>query len=661
MGLINTALDQRANTLKNPDPWLLDAFVGQPVHAGVAVNQESALTLSAFYGAVRIVAEDTASLPLKVFERLDPRGRQEAREHPAFELLHTAPNPEQTAMEFRELMQAYVLMRGNAFAEIVRDDRGQPLALWPILPTRVRIERQADGRLVYDVSNPQGDSVRLDESLVWHWKGLSANGLTGLSIIDVARQTLGLGLATEQYAATWFGSGGQPPGILKHPGRLDDPGRKNLRESWRSTYTGLTNAHRMAILEEGMEYEQIGVNPEASQLLASRKFSVAEVARWFRLPLHKLAEMDRATFNNISAENLSYVQNTLRAWLVRIEQSAAAKLLSQTDRNRGLFVLHNLDALLRGDIATRFESYVKGRTWGWYSADDVRELEDLNPLPDKVGEVYLAPLNMVPAESFTGGRSPFDPAPSSSSRSRLSELRAATAAGNRRATARTFEPVLREAAERFVRAEHREVIKLVELELRGLESFEEALGKLYRGELRGHGDRIMGPALSADGETVARVAAGEIGSDLEQAGELGDFLATLAATFAFRYTESSRAQLLDVARGNQVDPAGAVRARADEWLEGRAQKVGRREAVGVSGAVARETWRRLGVERTRWVADNENCPICDRLNGQVRIVTELYAEAGAELDLGAGKIHRVRRATAHPPIHSGCDCTLVAA
>ncbi len=394
-GLI-TSLLQKRTTYRDPDPWLWEALGARKTKSGLRINEKTALEISAVWDCVRVVSEDLASLPLIVYKRMDPRGKERLASHPLYKLLHDAPNPWMTSMVFRETLQQHLLLWGNAYAEIVVDGNNRAKQLWPLRPDRVTPKLNAGGELVYEVRNDAGEAVALRAWEVLHIPGLGFDGLVGYSPIRMARESMGLAKAEEEFGSAFFGNGAWFGGFLEHPGKLGPEAHERLKKSVKEQHQGVDRAWELGILEEGMKYHDMGVPPKDAQFLDGRKFQVEEICRWFRVPPHKVGHLERSTFNNIEQENIHYVIGTLRPWAVRWEQEIKRKLMTApTDAE--IFAEHLVDGLLRGDFKTRMEGYVRGRQWGWLSADDVRELENMNPLPDGQGESYLVPLNMIDA------------------------------------------------------------------------------------------------------------------------------------------------------------------------------------------------------------------------------------------------------------------------
>ena len=381
-----------STSLANPDAWLYEALGAGPSSAGIVVSQETAVRVTAVMACVRVIAESVASLPLHVYRRLE-RGKERATGHPAYALLHSQPNPAMTSYVWREVLQAHLLLWGNAYAEIERNRAGRPIALWPITPRRVEpLWDDAARRKVYRIALPQGGSATVPDEDMIHVPGLGFDGFKGVSPLTWLRNAVGLAIATEEHGARLFKQGTLVGGVLMHPGQLSEQAQKNLRSSLERAYSGLGNAHRLMILEEGMKWQSLGMTSEDAQFLETRKFQVTEIARAFRVPPHLIGDLEKATYSNIEQQSLEFVQHTLRPWLVRWEQELTRKLLGD-----GYFAEFAVEGLLRGDIKSRYEAYAVGRQWGWLSANDVRELENLSAIED--GDEYLVPLNMGPAQT----------------------------------------------------------------------------------------------------------------------------------------------------------------------------------------------------------------------------------------------------------------------
>ena len=363
--------------------------------SGKPVNERTAMQTTAVYACVRILAEAVASLPLHVYEYRDDGGKKLVHDHPLYYLLHDEPNPEMTSFVFRETLMSHLLIWGNAYAQIIRDGAGRVLGLYPLLPDKMEVQRDDKGNIYYVYSrnsdeNPtfkEYGNIKLKAEDVLHIPGLGFDGLIGYSPIAMAKNAVGMTLACEEYGASFFANGANPGGVLEHPGVLKDPSK--VRESWNSVYRGVSNAHKIAVLEEGMKYQQIGIPPEEAQFLETRKFQINEIARLYRIPPHMVGDLDKSSFSNIEQQSLEFVKYTLDPWVIRWEQSLQRSLLLPGEKGK-YFIKLNVDGLLRGDYQSRMNGYAVGRQNGWFSANDIREMENMNPIPDEEGgNLYL--------------------------------------------------------------------------------------------------------------------------------------------------------------------------------------------------------------------------------------------------------------------------------
>ena len=375
--------------------------------SGKAVNERSAMQMTAVYACVRILSEAIASLPLHVYrynDAGDPSragSKEKALAHPLYGILHDEPNPEMSAFSFRETLMTHLLLWGNGYAQVIRNGRGEIVALYPLMPDRMTVDRDAQGNIFYEYARADGDArtmggksaVRLAPSDVLHIPGLGFDGLVGYSPIAMAKNAIGMGLACDEYGASFYQNGAQPGGVLEHPGVVKDP--KRVRDSWNAIYQGSANAHRIAVLEEGMAYKPISISPEQAQFLETRKFQIDEIARIFRVPPHMVGDLEKSSFSNIEQQSLEFVKYTLAPWITRWEQAIYRALLSQAEKER-FFVRFNVEGLLRGDYQSRMTGYSIARQNGWMSANDIRELENLDRIPaEDGGDLYLINGNML--------------------------------------------------------------------------------------------------------------------------------------------------------------------------------------------------------------------------------------------------------------------------
>ena len=371
--------------------------------SGKAVTERSAMQMTAVYACVRILSEAIAGLPLHLYRYKEGGGKEKAIDHPLYRLLHDEPNPEMTSFVFRETLMTHLLLWGNAYAQIIRNGKGEVIALYPLMPNKMEVDRDENGRLYYSYTRSsdeaptmEGSTVTLRPEDVLHIPGLGFDGLVGYSPIAMAKNAIGMAIACEEYGAKFFANGAAPSGVLEHPGTIKDPAR--VRESWNSTFGGSANSGKVAVLEEGMKYTPISISPEQAQFLETRKFQINEIARIFRVPPHMVGDLEKSSFSNIEQQSLEFVKYTLDPWVIRWEQSLARSLFSATDK-KNLFFKFNVEGLLRGDYQSRMAGYATARQNGWMSANDIRELENLDRIPaEEGGDLYLINGNMLPLD-----------------------------------------------------------------------------------------------------------------------------------------------------------------------------------------------------------------------------------------------------------------------
>ena len=375
-------------------------FMGSSA-AGKSVNERSAMQMTAVYACVRILSESIAGLPLHMYQYEEDGSKKKAVEHPLYHLLHDEPNPEMTSFIFRETLMSHLLLWGNAYAQIIRNGKGDIIALYPLMPNRMKVERDTKGQLYYeyqtmkeDAPTMKGAVYQLDPSEVLHVPGLGFDGLVGYSPIAMAKNAIGLAIAAEEYGSKFYANGAAPSGVLEHPNVLKDPAK--VRDSWNAAFGGSSNAHRVAVLEEGMKYTPISISPNEAQFLETRKFQINEIARIFRVPPHMVGDLEKSSFSNIEQQSLEFVKYTLNPWVCRWEQALQRALLDDDEKGK-YFFRFNVEGLLRGDYQSRMNGYATARQNGWMSANDIRELENLDRISAELGgDLYLVNGNMLP-------------------------------------------------------------------------------------------------------------------------------------------------------------------------------------------------------------------------------------------------------------------------
>ena len=377
----------------------LSVLWGGTSQAGVAVNAQTAMQSAAVYSCVQVLAQSIGMLPLCVYAIDDAGIRRRARHHRLWALLQEQPNSFQTAVEFFEMMSAHLCLRGNAYALINRNAKGQILELIPLHPDQVSVQMQADYRLRYGCTLEGGQRMALATGDVFHVRGLTLNGWLGISPIAYAREAIGLAMATERFGAMLFRNGAKMGGVLEHPGKISKEAADRLRSSFDEAHSG-ENAHRTAILEEGLKWSKVSMTADDSQFLETRKYQRSEIAAIFRVPPHMIGDLERATFSNIEQQSLEFVNFTLMPWLHRIEKAIRRDLLTPAERTR-MMARFNVANLLRGDAAARAAYYQSGIQQGWMTRNEARHAESdlgvmLNPLEGL--DEPLLPLNMISSD-----------------------------------------------------------------------------------------------------------------------------------------------------------------------------------------------------------------------------------------------------------------------
>lgn len=631
---------------------LADIASGGPTKTGVHVSPANAMTYTAVLACVRVLAESIASLPCIVYERVGEEERKRATGLPLYRLLHNSPNPRMTAFGFFEQAMAHLTLWGNFYCEIEWSNAGRPLALWPLRPDVMQVAVGGDGRRQYTYG-----SEELAAGKVLHLMGLSVDGVTGASLIRLAREAVGLGLATQEFGATVFKNGAVPGIVLRHPGELGPEGHTNLRREWNEMHSGLENSHKVAILEEGMSIDKLGIPPEDAQFLETRRFQVEEIARIFRVPLHKLADLTHATFSNIEHQGIEFTQDTVRPWAVRIEQEIAKQLMTPDEQDR-YYAEFLLTALLRGDTPSRYQAYATGRQWGWLSSNDIRRLENMDPVTG--GDVYLQPLNMVVAGKTTadGGQ-----------RTAGGGRRALTVAvrkddlGNtgkgRKRLAEVARPQLEEAAQRVLNREQNDIGKMAKKLPQA--DLSEWLDRFLNDHQAFVESNIAAP-VTALGQLAGDAAEEEVGSDTA-ADALELFLAEYVTSRSGAWIARLRLRLRKVMEEAEAAEAGTGPAAVIEALQKRkddeAADWSRDQATRIVNAAAVIVWTAVGVTVLRWIAFGDNCDYCGSLNGKTVGVSEWFVKSGEEMKGGDGKSFSTASNVRHPPLHDGCDCMIV--
>jgi len=437
----NQAEPEKRYSLDDLDKAMDLAVTGIPAYSGVSVSETSALNYAPVFTCVRILAETVAKVPFEFYRRI-PRGKEKAVDHPLYTIIHDVANPEMTSYQFRETLQGHLGTWGNAYAEIQWGPDGNVMALWPLRPDKMVDIKRVDGKLWYQYRLPDkfNSDVLLPSYRVLHIPFMGYNGVAGYSPISLARQTIGLGMAVEKFGSAFFSNGSRPSGVLKLP--IGQTMKKEVgdrvRASWEAMYQGLDNSHRTAILEDGMDFQVIGIPPEEAQFLMTGNFTARQVAAWYGIPPNKVgAELTTGTYSNIEAQGIDFV-NDVMPWFRRWESRFSLQLLGEDER-REYFAEFSLNGLMRGDAAARAAYQTAMFNIGKYSINDLRAIDNENPVDDPAADKHWIPLNLAPI----GERS----APKAEQPAPKTDL------------SRAFEPVFREAAREIMEKESRDVLR----------------------------------------------------------------------------------------------------------------------------------------------------------------------------------------------------------
>lgn len=668
---IATALERRSlenpsTSLANPAAWLWDALGSSKGATGVSITENNAMRIAAVYACVRVLSETLAVLPLPVYRRTGT-GAEKATDHPYYTLLHDRPNPELSSFNFREMMQAHMALWGNAWAEKELGKDGRVKAFWPLLPDRTRAMR-VNGRKVVVTRLPDGRDQVLPGERVLHIPGLGFDGLQGMSVIRTNMDALGLSKAAEEYGARFFGQGATVAGVLSHPGTLTEPAQQRIRGSFENMYAGLSNSHRVAILEEGMKYEKIGIPPEEAQFIELRKYQRSEVAAIYRVPPHMIGDLDRPFQSNVEQMDLDFVRHTMTPWLVRWEQVLNWELFTEAERKE-FYAEFLVEGLLRGDSAARATFYREMWMIGALSQNDILRRENMNTVDD--GDERWVPLNMLPMSIAVRGPEPRpvpEPAPTRAlppAEDRAAkQARAQRSVMARKRIERSHEALFRDAAARIIR---REVAAGRAAVKKGTSPDPKIMAAAIRKWMEEfypeHAEYIvrqMMPAIQAMGSAIWTAAADEVNGSGDLTPDAEKFLRSYAESLASRHISSSQGQIdallgADVASGDEL---GAVlNERMGEWEEKWPDKAATNETVRLGAAMSKAAWVAAGVSVMRWVANANSCGICQDMDGLVVGIDEDFVSRGETVDGEEGQNPlTARQSFSHPPLHGGCTC-----
>lgn len=648
-----------------PDDDFWYSYPGQDTQAGVKVSEKTALTYLTVFACVSLIAGDLARLPLILYKRRKDNGKERATDHPLYDILHNIANTETTSFNWREAGQVHCLLWGNHFSFIERTKLGKIKGLWQIAePSQINMKR-VGGRIVYKYKNGDGEDRVRDSSEIFHVAGFGFNGLYGKSMITLAREAIGLGLATEQFGAKYFGEGTHPAGTLEMDRFLGDR-RDSFMKAFKSGYAGLGKSHAVMLLEGGAKYKPMTIPLEDAQFLQTRDHQKIEICGMYHVPPHKIAiHGSNSNYNNLEQENASYVDSCLMHWLVRWESAISHQLLTPAERKSGLFAEFLVDGLLRGDSAARADYYSKMVANGAMSPNDIRAKENQNPIEG--GDQYFIPLNYMTLKQagklidIEQKKEQPESEEKSLKDSRLfftRKILETRSIIHRDRIAKRYHPLILNAVQAIVNKETKAVkAQIIKRNKRAdSQNFIDWIDDFYN-DFDSYIKRQAGPVLRSYMESIRDASITEIGKDIDIA-EIDDFINKYIDTYAQRYILSSKGQLTFLYE-EEYDAEENINQRADEWHEKRAGKDANNESTRASNAVYQAVAFAAGMSTIWRIRGAKTCLYCKSLNGKRVARGQFYVKDGAELNPeGVEAPMKIRGMKAHPPLHRGCDCYL---
>ncbi len=393
MGLFAGLFKREKRDISSTDPYLGE-WLGMRSTGSKIVSPETATAIPAVHACVQVIAETISSLPLPIYRRMDNEGKEVDKSHPLYQVLNIQANPAQTSMEFREQLLASCALTGNGYALKEIDGRGAIKALYPLHPGQVHPEKLINGRVRYVVTPDKGGTVKYTQDEIFHLRYRSSDGFTGLSPITIARETIGIALAQQEYETSLMTNAAMPAGALEHPSSLNEKQKNSLRQSIKDITGGTRKAGNLIVLEEGMKYQQISLSQKDAEFIESRKLTLEDIVRIYRVPPPTIGILDKATYSNITEQSRMLVMHCLRPWMVRLEKAMTMSLLTEHGR-RTHFIEHNAEGLLRGSIKERYEAYRIAREWGWLNVNEIRRKENEASIGED-GDTYRQPMNSEP-------------------------------------------------------------------------------------------------------------------------------------------------------------------------------------------------------------------------------------------------------------------------
>jgi len=640
---VKTLFRSKSSTLSQPSQWLSDLFGGSKTKSGINVNPDSAMSFSAVFSAVDGISRDLSTLPIHLFRK---EGEYRFRaDHPSLKVLNSMANPVMSSIIFFRVMDSYLLRYGKALAEIVYDKNGAIKELWPLHPDDVRVEMK--NYTLHFTFIPNSKEIPTYKML--YIPGYTNDGVNCLSPIGLHREGIGLAFAAESFGAKFFANGTHVGGFVSHPGKLSDEAFQRLTTEFNNEYKGLNNSHGVMILEEGQKFEKIALPLADCEYVNIRKFSNLEVSRIYHYPAHKMGELDNATFTNIEEQNKEYAINTLLPWICLWEQILNNTLLSDEERET-LYFKFNYAGLLRADIKTRYEAYDIGLRDGFINRDEVRAFEDLNPMDNKLGQIFTVPMNWCDLADL---KMLSEPDPEQKQLIRQPEKRKKN----------NYLLLRRKIGTRYKGKIQSKISDILADEIETIRNaldkesdFSTWMKQFYNSEYKESLSKELQGVFSSFAESISDIALEEANSEEDISVRLEKFVKSYSAGFATRYVFDSTGQLKSLLKTE--DPSLEINNRLNEWEEKRVKKITDKETTKSRNAFTKIAWQIAGITKIRSVANGKSCPYCNDLHGKVIGISGTFLSKGDELSPDGEEALKINSNISHPPYHGGCDCDI---
>lgn len=675
MGIFTPIFEKRDLRLSDPKAWSPILWNSQS-KSGAQVNEYSALHSSTVFRCNKLIADTVASLPLKLYEKDANGGKKELSDRRIAKVLKN-PNSEMTHFRFLQTLQGHLFMWGNCFIGVNRDNMNRVLDIWPLSPDKIEITTDERGQIIYLLTTRRAGQIPMTKREILHIPGFGFDGIQGYSIVGLARETIGLSLATEEYGARYFSNGHHPGIILSHPGKLSPEAKTHMQENFAEKYAGLGNVYKALLLEEGMDIKTVSMPHDDAQFLETRQFQNIDFCRFAGVPPHMVFELDRAIYNNIEHQGIEWVRDGIRPWVTLWEQEFSRYFLQPTEYGR-IFFEFTIEGLLRGDIKSRYDAYGVAVDKGWMNRNEVRRLENLNPGPAALNE-YTVQMQMVSIERAVAEPEPVPPQLEAPQQPQEDEEEENTERAiayvedfkkqfHRRAAAarfqvqQSFRSLFRAAAETVVNRETKAIGRAITANFgeRGKGEFDSWLNEFYK-DMPEYIKAKFRAVMNTYAEQIQKEAAGEVNAKVGMTPALQKFVDEYLDRYSERHISQSILQLRRLMdREEPENIAESLQTRIDEWGEKRADKIADNETVRLNGAITREVFLAAGITRIVWVTmGSKPCPYCLELNGRTVGIESAFVTEGDFQPTGQDPM-MIKSPHFHPPLHQGCVCGVTA-